>query len=136
MERIILILSTMDTKGPETLYLRDRIRKFGGNPLILDMAMSGRSEGADIPPDEVARTAGADIDDSGFAVGVLAQADDLRSRCYGIAREDRRQKFAFGVAEIGDRVERYVGYGFSEHDVEDEKIVERRRLEPELLRKR
>ncbi len=61
MERVVLVLSTMDTKGPETLYLRDRIRKFGGIPLILDMAMSERSDGADIPPEEVARATGADI---------------------------------------------------------------------------
>jgi len=61
MERAILMLSTMDTKGSETLYLRDRIRKIGGNPVILDMAMSGRSNGSDISPDEVARAAGTDI---------------------------------------------------------------------------
>ncbi len=61
MERVLLILSTMDTKGPETLYLRDRISKCGGNPLMLDMGMSGPSDGADIPPEAVARAAGADI---------------------------------------------------------------------------
>jgi uncharacterized protein (UPF0261 family) len=63
MERVILILSTMDTKGPETLYLGDRIGKCGGNPLMLDMGMSGSSAGADIPPEEVALAAGADINE-------------------------------------------------------------------------
>jgi uncharacterized protein (UPF0261 family) len=63
MERVILILSTMDTKGPETIYLRDQIVARLGNPLILDMGMSGSSEAADIPSDEVARAAGADINE-------------------------------------------------------------------------
>lgn len=63
MERVILILSTMDTKGPETIYLRDQIIGRRGNPLILDMGMSGSSEGADIASDAVARAAGVDIDE-------------------------------------------------------------------------
>ncbi len=63
MERVILILSTMDTKGPETIYLRDQIVGRRGNPLILDMGMSGSSEGADIPPDAVALAAGSDINE-------------------------------------------------------------------------
>ncbi len=63
MERVILILSTMDTKGPETIYLRDQIIGRRGNPLILDMGMSGSSEGADIPSDAVARAAGVDIEE-------------------------------------------------------------------------
>ncbi|MBI5250531.1 MAG: Tm-1-like ATP-binding domain-containing protein [Desulfomonile tiedjei] len=61
MERVILVLSTLDTKGPETLYLRDCIRQRNGNPLILDMSMSGESPGADITADQVARAAGSDI---------------------------------------------------------------------------
>jgi uncharacterized protein (UPF0261 family) len=63
MERVILILSTMDTKGPETIYLRDQIVARRGNPLILDLGMSGSSEVADIPSDAVARAAGADINE-------------------------------------------------------------------------
>ena len=55
MECVILLLSTLDTKGPETLYLRDRIRENHGNPLILDLGMSRISSDADIPAAEVAR---------------------------------------------------------------------------------
>lgn len=63
MERAILIVSTLDTKGPETLYLRDRIRENGGNPLILDLSMSADARDADISPSEVARAAGSDIEE-------------------------------------------------------------------------
>lgn len=63
MERVILVLSTLDTKGPETWYLRDRIRDKSENPMILDMSMSGGTSDADITPDQVARAAGADIEE-------------------------------------------------------------------------
>jgi len=63
MERVILLLSTLDTKGPETLYLRDRIRDLGGRPVLLDMSMSGDTQGADITPSEVAKAAGVDIEE-------------------------------------------------------------------------
>jgi len=63
MDRIILLLSTLDTKAVETLYLRDRIRDRGAQSLILDMSMSGSSPGADISPEAVARAAGADIEE-------------------------------------------------------------------------
>lgn len=63
MERVILILSTMDTKGQETIYLRDQIVGHRGNPLILDMGMSGSSEAADIPSEAVAKAAGVDFNE-------------------------------------------------------------------------
>jgi len=62
MERVILLVSTLDTKGPETLYLRDRIRDRGGNPLVLDLSMSGASYAADITPASVAEAAGTTIE--------------------------------------------------------------------------
>lgn len=62
MERVILLLSTLDTKGPETLFLRDRIREHGGGVLVLDFSMSGETAGADISPGEVAKAAGTDIE--------------------------------------------------------------------------
>jgi uncharacterized protein (UPF0261 family) len=63
MERLILLVSTLDTKGPETIYLRDRIRESGGNPVLLDISMSGESSAADISSAEVARAAGTDIEE-------------------------------------------------------------------------
>ncbi len=63
MERVLLLLSTLDTKGPETFYLRDSIKNRGGACSILDMSMSGEFPGADISSSETARAAGADIED-------------------------------------------------------------------------
>ncbi len=63
MERVILLLSTLDTKGPETFFLRDRIRDHGGQALVLDLSMAGDTEAADISPSQVAKAAGTDIEE-------------------------------------------------------------------------
>ncbi|MEW6112206.1 MAG: Tm-1-like ATP-binding domain-containing protein [Thermodesulfobacteriota bacterium] len=63
MDRVIVLISTLDTKGPETLYLRESIRQRGGSPLVLDMSMSGDTTGADISPADVALAAGTNIEE-------------------------------------------------------------------------
>jgi uncharacterized protein (UPF0261 family) len=62
MERVILVLSTLDTKGPETLYLRDRIQHHGVIPVVLDLSMSSASIDADISSADVAQAAGTTIE--------------------------------------------------------------------------
>ena len=60
----ILLIGTLDTKGPEIAYVRDRIRALGGDALILDSGILG--EPVDIVPDitrsDVALAAGSTID--------------------------------------------------------------------------
>jgi uncharacterized protein (UPF0261 family) len=70
--KTILILSTLDTKGTETLYLRDKIMELGKKPVILDISIpyaAEKSAGsvkdikADIPPDMVALAGGSTFAD-------------------------------------------------------------------------
>ncbi len=42
-----------------------------------------------------------------------------------VAGIDRGQKAAVGIAEIGHGVERNVGHGLAEHDVEHQQVVDR-----------
>jgi uncharacterized protein (UPF0261 family) len=63
MEEVILLLSTLDTKGAETLFLKECIKREGGNCILLDMSMSGESKGADITSAHTAQAAGADIEE-------------------------------------------------------------------------
>lgn len=63
MERVALLLSTLDTKGPETFYLKNAITNRGCACSILDMSMSGEYSGADITSSETARAAGVDIEE-------------------------------------------------------------------------
>ncbi len=64
MMKTILIVSTVDTKGVETFYLRDRIKALGKTPVVLDLSMrpTGGTE-VDIPPDRVAAAGGSSLEE-------------------------------------------------------------------------
>jgi uncharacterized protein (UPF0261 family) len=64
MPKTILILSTMDTKGAETLYLRDKVASLGLTPLVMDLAMRGDGASrADISPGQVAQAGGSSLEE-------------------------------------------------------------------------
>ncbi|MCC7010031.1 MAG: Tm-1-like ATP-binding domain-containing protein [Acidobacteria bacterium] len=60
----VLLIGTLDTKGPEVAYVRDRVRALGVEPIVADSGILG--EPLDIVPDvtraEVATLAGTTID--------------------------------------------------------------------------
>ena len=62
--KTVLLIGTLDTKGPEIAYVRDRIKALGVTPVVADSGILG--EPLDIVPDvsraEVARLAGTTID--------------------------------------------------------------------------
>jgi len=59
-EKTILLISTLDTKGAETYYLRDKLESLGLTPLLMDISMRGEgSTRADITPDQVAAAGGS-----------------------------------------------------------------------------
>src|SRR5689334_19418986 len=64
MAPTVVLIGTLDTKGREIAYLRDRIQALGAETLVLDSGILG--EPLDIVPDitraEVARAAGSTID--------------------------------------------------------------------------
>lgn len=60
----VLLIGTLDTKGPETAYLRDAIRALGCDTLVLDSGILGEAVGieADFNRATVAEAAGTTID--------------------------------------------------------------------------
>jgi uncharacterized protein (UPF0261 family) len=60
----VLVIGTLDTKGPESNYLAQRIRDFGCQTLILDSGILGEADGVkpDITRQQVAIAAGSTID--------------------------------------------------------------------------
>ncbi len=61
-QKSVLIISTLDTKGAETLYLRDKISSLGINALLMDISMRGNGDSpADITPDQVAEAGGSTL---------------------------------------------------------------------------
>jgi len=60
MTKTVLIISTLDTKGDETLYLKKKIESLGLQSLLLDISMRGHeNSSADIKPDQVASAGGS-----------------------------------------------------------------------------
>jgi uncharacterized protein (UPF0261 family) len=68
----VLILATLDTKGPEALYLCDKIKALGEEPILIDMSMRDEKRGAraEISAEEVAKAGGSRL-------AQLSDSDDL-----------------------------------------------------------
>ena len=49
MKELVLVIGTLDTKGPEVAYVRDRLKEFGLNPYVIDVGILGEPIG--ITPD-------------------------------------------------------------------------------------
>ncbi len=98
----IVLVGTLDTKGDEYAYLRDRIEELGAGTLLVDVGVLGEARVApDVSREEVARAAGADharlvaAGDRGAAMEVMGRgAAEVLLR---LQREGRMQ----GVVSVG-----------------------------------
>jgi uncharacterized protein (UPF0261 family) len=65
MNATIAVLATLDTKGPEAGYLRDRLRERGLSALVVDCGILGEPLDitADVSADDVARASGSSLDE-------------------------------------------------------------------------
>jgi len=64
MGKTILLLGTMDTKGIEFVYVKEKIREKGHEAIVLDVGILGIPQlGPDISNEEVAQAAGSSIRD-------------------------------------------------------------------------
>jgi uncharacterized protein (UPF0261 family) len=60
----IALIGTLDTKGAEIAYVRDRLRAFGARPVVIDSGILGEPDGCtpDVPREEVARAGGHELE--------------------------------------------------------------------------
>jgi len=64
VQKTVLILSTMDTKAEETLYLKGKVESLGARTLLMDMAMRGKGASpGDITPEQVAEAGGSSLEE-------------------------------------------------------------------------
>ncbi len=64
MPKSVLIISTLDTKGQETLYLKDKLSAIGLAPILMDISGRGSDiSGIDIPAKQVAAAGGGSFDE-------------------------------------------------------------------------
>ncbi len=62
MEKNIVIIGSVDTKGDQLRFLKERIESRGHKAILMDVSMGGHpSFQADITPEEIARLGGKDI---------------------------------------------------------------------------
>ncbi len=78
--KTVVVMGTMDTKGPELAYLAQRVRAAGCQALLMDVGVSRPTTlEVDIPASQVAAATGADIDalrslPRGEAVAAISEA--------------------------------------------------------------
>lgn len=85
--RAVLLLATLDTKGPEAQHLASVIRDAGMPTVILDLSVFGApAVAADVPREDVARAAGTEVQ----TLRPLPRADALGVMAEGAAVVARR----------------------------------------------
>ena len=64
MKKSVLVISTLDTKGQETLYLKDKLSAIDLQPVLMDISGRGSDmAGIDIPADRVAEAGGGSFEE-------------------------------------------------------------------------
>ena len=64
MKKSVLVISTLDTKGQETLYLKDKLSAIGLTPVVMDISGRGSNiAGIDVPAARVAEAGGGDFEE-------------------------------------------------------------------------
>ena len=64
MKKPVLVISTLDTKGQETLYLKDKLSAIGLAPVVMDISGRGSDiAGIDLPAARVAEAGGGDFEE-------------------------------------------------------------------------
>jgi uncharacterized protein (UPF0261 family) len=94
--RSVVAIGTLDTKGAEYAYLRDRLQEHGVDAILVDAGVLGEpTTPADVSRAEVAQAAGADVSDlakagdRGAAVETMSRgAAAVVERLYGEGRLD------------------------------------------------
>jgi uncharacterized protein (UPF0261 family) len=75
----VVLLGTLDTKGNEYAFLRDRVHELGCDTVLVDTGVLGDGAAADVPATEVAAAGGADR-------SALASARDRGAAMVAMAR--------------------------------------------------
>lgn len=103
MPSIVLLIGTLDTKGPETAYIRDKIRETDLETCVLDAGILGEPIGItpDISRQEVARAAGKDIDQIRNAGSRGAAVEEMMRGVATICRRLYDEGRCHGIVSLG-----------------------------------
>lgn len=98
----ILLIATMDTKGVEALYLRERIKGLGRKPVLMDLSMAGKAEvQAEVSADEVARAGGSSLEQIHGSRDRASNTEVMIAGASSIARRLVEEGKVHGAVSIG-----------------------------------
>lgn len=72
MSKTVVIIGTLDTKGAEIAYLRDRIQALGASTIVVDSGILGEPLGIELAPTDITRAEAATY--AGFTIEALRNA--------------------------------------------------------------
>ena len=99
----VLILATLDTKGPEALYLCDMLRDLGEEPLLIDLSMryGDRVDRSIISAEKVAEAGGSSLEVLSESREMGTSMEVMISGATSIARTLVKERKVRGVIGIG-----------------------------------
>jgi uncharacterized protein (UPF0261 family) len=102
MKKTLLCIATLDTKGPEAMYVRNLIEKKGYTPLILDISMLGETHfPAEISAEKVAKSVGSTIEEVRTIKAESEAAEIMSAGVKTIVRELYSSGKIHGIISIG-----------------------------------
>ena len=102
MPKSVLVISTLDTKGQETLYLKDKLSAIGLKALLMDVSGRGSDIAAiDIPADRVAESGGGSFEEIRASRDRTRITNIMMAGGSRIARELLKDGKLTGVIGIG-----------------------------------
>ena len=103
MKELVLVIGTLDTKGPEVAYVRDKLKEFGLNPYVIDVGILGEPVG--ITPDfskaQLAQFGGTTIEKVQNAGSRGAAVELMREFVVKKVKEMVAQKEVIGAIGLG-----------------------------------
>jgi uncharacterized protein (UPF0261 family) len=97
----VVLLGTLDTKGREYDYLRDRLRRHGVDVVLVDAGVFEPLAQADVPREEVAAAAGADASALAEAGDRGAAVETMGRGAAEVVRRLREQGRLDGILTVG-----------------------------------
>jgi uncharacterized protein (UPF0261 family) len=97
----VVLLGTLDTKGKEYAYLRDRLRAEGVDVVLVDAGVFDPQAEADVPREEVAAAAGADVAALGEAGDRGAAVDAMGRGAAEVVRRLHEEGRLDGILSVG-----------------------------------
>jgi uncharacterized protein (UPF0261 family) len=106
MTKTVVIIGTLDTKGAEIAYLRDRIQALGLNTIVVDSGILGEPLGIELGPNDISRAqaatyAGVTIDDLRNAGSRGKAVEGMREALKALTRELYQQGKLDAITSMG-----------------------------------